>query len=61
MIAQYLSILIQGNYVLGTYGVIIIWALILGAIVWSVSVGRFTGPLTGTHATFRMECENILL
>ncbi len=37
----------QGNYVLATYGVIIVWAIILGAIVWSVSVGRFSGLLSG--------------
>jgi hypothetical protein len=39
----FLVVYIQGNAVLGTYGVIIVWSIILGAIVWSVSVGQFSG------------------
>jgi len=39
-------IVLQGSYVFGTYGVIIVWALILGAIVWGLGLNYTTGILS---------------
>jgi len=39
-------IVLQDSYVFGTYGVIIIWALILGAIAWGLGLNHTTGILT---------------
>ncbi len=45
--ANWPVVTLQGFYVLATYGIIIIWALVLGAIVWGVSIGRFSDLFSG--------------
>jgi hypothetical protein len=49
-LANWPVVVLQGYYVLATYGVIIVWALILGAIVWGVSVSQFSNFFTGNYA-----------
>ena len=47
-LANWPIVVLQGNAVLGTYGVIIVWALILGAIVWGISIlGQYSGFFSG--------------
>ncbi len=46
-LANWPVVVLQGYYVLATYGVIIIWALILGAIVWGISISQFSGLFSG--------------
>ena len=47
-LANWPIVILQGNAVLGTYGIIIIWALILGAIVWGISFsGQFSNFFSG--------------
>lgn len=49
-LANWPIVVLQGNAVLGTYGVIIVWALILGAIVWGISIlGQYSGFFSGIH------------
>lgn len=44
--ANWPVVTLQGFYVLATYGVIILWALAMGAIVWGVSIGGlFSGKM----------------
>ena len=47
-LANWPLVVLQGNAVLGTYGVIIVWALILGAVIWAISIGTFSGFFSGT-------------
>jgi hypothetical protein len=46
-------IVLQGGAVLATYGVIIVWALVLGAIVWGLSLGQFSGLFSGWYFSNR--------
>lgn len=46
-LANWPVVVLQGYYVLATYGVIIIWALILGAIIWGISISQFSGLFSG--------------
>jgi hypothetical protein len=46
-------IVLQGGAVLATYGVIIVWALVLGAIVWGLSLGQFSGLFSGWNFSNR--------
>jgi len=46
-LANFPVIVIQGFYVLATYAAIIIWALILGAIIWGISISQFSGLFSG--------------
>jgi hypothetical protein len=56
-LANWPIVVLQGNAVLGTYGVIIIWALILGAIVWGISIfGQYSGFFSGKfHSPYKLD------